>query len=194
MTGRKKSAQNRRRKKLISMIASLAVIAFVITAVRYPGVLPESAADMLGIPASQKAVGQAESARIVRVVDGDTVIVSLDGKDTRVRMIGVNTPESVHPDESKNTAAGYDASQFTKDYLPEGTEVWLEYDEDKTDQYGRTLAYVWLEKDFEKATFKDFKKYNYGAVLLQNTFCEAKYYAPNGKYRDWYEKLEKEYQ
>jgi micrococcal nuclease len=53
-------------------------------------------------------------------------------------MIGVNTPESVHPDESKNTEFGKIASDYTKSQL-EGEEVRLELDAQERDQYGRLL-------------------------------------------------------
>ena len=80
---------------------------------------------------------------VVRVVDGDTIIVNIDGEETKVRFIGVDTAESVHPDDSKNNENGKEASQWTSDLLT-GQQVYLEYDIDKTDDYGRTLAYVYL--------------------------------------------------
>ena len=80
---------------------------------------------------------------VVRVVDGDTIVVSNEGKETTVRFIGVNTAESVHPDETKNTEIGKESSEWTAELLSE-QQVYLEYDIDKTDDYGRTLAYVYL--------------------------------------------------
>ena len=80
---------------------------------------------------------------VVRVVDGDTIIVNIDGEETKVRFIGVNTAESVHPDETKNTEIGKESSEWTAELLS-GQQVYLEYDIDKTDDYGRTLAYVYL--------------------------------------------------
>lgn len=85
--------------------------------------------------------------RVVRVVDGDTVIILIDGKQTRVRFIGVDTPESVHPQKPVE-AFGKEASQFTKNLL-EGESVYLEYEPgvSKLDKYGRTLAYVYRVPD-----------------------------------------------
>lgn len=134
-----------------------------------------------------------ETATIVRVKDGDTVVCNVFGKEKTVRLIGVNTPESVSSDKSKNCEEGYVASDYTKSQLTKGMDVYLEYDEDNTDQYGRVLAYLWLSDQVDTASYEDFCKYNYGAILLQNTYCEAVYYAPNGKYRDWYEALDSEY-
>ena len=74
-----------------------------------------------------------------RVVDGDTLIVGGE----RVRLIGMDAPESVKPD-SPVECYGPEASAALKRLLPRRTQVLLEYDLDRLDQYGRTLAYVWL--------------------------------------------------
>lgn len=133
-------------------------------------------------------------AYVSHVRDGDTIVVNTEsGEELVVRLIGVNTPESVSSDESENCEEGEIASDFTKSYLSEGTTVYLEYDEEKTDVYGRTLAYVWMRDDVDTTDFNDFCEYNYGAILLQNTYCESVYYAPNGKYRAWYDQLDATY-
>ena len=130
---------------------------------------------------------------IVRVKDGDTVVVDNNGTEETVRMIGIDTPESVHPEAKKNSKDGVVASEYTKGVLIKGTSVYLEYDEEKTDKYGRTLAYIWLKKEVNTSNYEDFCKYNYGAILLQHTYCNAEYFKPNGKYREWYEKLDTEF-
>ena len=76
---------------------------------------------------------------VERVVDGDTIIVEGVG---RVRLIGVDTPETVHPNRPVEFY-GKEASAFTKRLLV-GKPVRLEYDRERTDRYGRTLAYVYL--------------------------------------------------
>lgn len=79
-----------------------------------------------------------------RVVDGDTIIVNdPDGNRLRVRLTGIDAPESVAEDESLNTEEGLQASRFLKDYLSGTGTVYLEYDVEQFDRYGRTLAYVW---------------------------------------------------
>ena len=131
---------------------------------------------------------------IVKVIDGDTVKVYLNGKKTTVRIIGINTPESVHPDESLNTEEGKIASDYVKKLLPVGTTVYIEYDLSNKDQYDRTLAYLWLDDNVNTGNYNDFCKYNVSAIIMQNTYCEAVYYRPNKKYYDWLLKLEEEYQ
>ncbi|MDP8227855.1 MAG: thermonuclease family protein [Candidatus Electryoneaceae bacterium] len=80
-----------------------------------------------------------------RIVDGDTVVLLIDGKKTKVRLIGVDTPETVHPRRPVEYY-GPEASQFMKDLLT-GRSVWLEYETKRTDRYGRTLAYLYLVPD-----------------------------------------------
>ena len=135
-----------------------------------------------------------EKATVDRVVDGDTIIANINGEKTRIRMIGINTPESVSNDASKNCKEGVVASDYTKAMLIKDMTIYLEYDKSRTDIYGRTLAYIWLTDNCDTTNYNDFCKYNYGAILLKNTYCESVYYAPNGKYKEWYDKLEKEYQ
>jgi micrococcal nuclease len=77
---------------------------------------------------------------VVRVVDGDTLI--LDGNE-RVRLIGVDTPESVDPRRPVQYF-GKEAAAFTR-RMAEGRRVRLDYDWERQDRYGRTLAYVYLE-------------------------------------------------
>jgi len=77
---------------------------------------------------------------VVRVVDGDTLV--LDGNE-RVRLIGVDTPETVDPRRPVQYF-GKEASAFTR-RLAEGKRARLAYDRERTDRYGRTLAYVYLE-------------------------------------------------
>jgi micrococcal nuclease len=78
--------------------------------------------------------------RIARVVDGDTL--QLAKSKERVRLIGANTPETVKQNWPVEPW-GPEASQFTKEFVA-GGEVRLEYDVERQDRYGRTLAYVWV--------------------------------------------------
>ena len=94
-------------------------------------------------------------ATVTYVIDGDTVVCSIEGQEITVRLIGIDAPESVNHDESKNTEEGRLASEYTKGMLT-GKKVYLEYDEEKKDQYDRTLAYVWLEGElFNKRILED---------------------------------------
>jgi micrococcal nuclease len=83
---------------------------------------------------------------VQRVVDGDTIVVSIAGRDERVRLIGVDTPESVDP-RSPVQCYGKEASAFTTQLLPPGTVVRLERDVEARDRFDRLLAYVYRVSD-----------------------------------------------
>lgn len=83
------------------------------------------------------------SARAVRAVDGDTIIVHIDGREERLRYIGIDTPESVDPD-SPVECYGPEASSANS-RLVEGRTVYLERDVSDRDQYGRLLRYVYVD-------------------------------------------------
>jgi micrococcal nuclease len=83
-------------------------------------------------------------ASVVSVVDGDTLDLLVGGRQERVRLIGVDTPETVHPSRPVE-CYGPEASSFTKQL--QGKQVWLTYGEDCYDKYGRLLAYLWLNMD-----------------------------------------------
>jgi micrococcal nuclease len=82
----------------------------------------------------------------VRVVDGDTVVVDVAGAETPVRLIGIDTPETVDPRRPVG-CYGPAASARTKQLLPHGTAVRLERDAELRDRYGRLLAYVHRSAD-----------------------------------------------
>jgi len=83
-------------------------------------------------------------ATVSRNVDGDTITVSLDGWSETIRMIGVDTPETVHPSKPVE-AFGKEASDFTKAMCPVGSTVYLTYDWNPRDKYNRLLAYIWYK-------------------------------------------------
>lgn len=78
---------------------------------------------------------------VVSVVDGDTIDVILRNKKTRIRLLGVDTPETVHP-RKEVEKFGKEASEFTKKTLT-GKTVWMTFDHELLDHYRRTLSYVW---------------------------------------------------
>jgi micrococcal nuclease len=81
--------------------------------------------------------------KVVRVVDGDTIVIRHNGgKFEKVRLLCVNTPESVHPDEKQNIPMGKVASDYAKKKLT-GEYVDLEFEMDRIrGNHGRLLAYV----------------------------------------------------
>jgi len=111
---------------------------------------------------------------VIRVVDGDTIELE-DG--TKVRYIGVNTPETVDPNSSVE-CYGKEASIENK-RLVEGKKVRLEKDVSDTDKYGRLLRYVWVEDVF----VNDY--------LVKEGYANVSTYPPDIKYQDTFLKSEK---
>jgi len=96
---------------------------------------------------SPRPTERAESGvyRVERVVDGDTILVRDGDVLTTVRLIGVDTPETVHPRKPVERF-GKEAAAFTKRTL-ENESVRLEFDNERFDRYGRLLAYVYRASD-----------------------------------------------
>jgi micrococcal nuclease len=86
-----------------------------------------------------------DGARVVRVVDGDTIRVSVGGRERSVRLLGIDTPETHRPGTPVE-CGGVEATAHLESLLPPGTQVTLEPDpgQDRVDRYGRLLAYVRL--------------------------------------------------
>lgn len=82
-----------------------------------------------------------EQAIVTKVVDGDTVDATIAGVKTRIRLLGIDTPETVHPQKPLEKF-WKEASDFTRITL-EWKTVWLTYDHEPIDHYGRRLAYIW---------------------------------------------------
>jgi len=81
-------------------------------------------------------------AEVIEVVDGDTIILSLSGSTTTVRLLGIDAPESVHP-QLPVQCFGPEASTALGELLPGGTQVRVERDVNFRDHFGRALLYVY---------------------------------------------------
>ena len=101
----------------------------------------------VGILAGCAGTGARDTTVVTGVVDGDTIDVSIGGRDERVRLLGVDTPEVHVAEGAAPECFGPEASSFTADLLPEGTEVRLERDVVGRDHFGRLLAYVYTVDD-----------------------------------------------
>jgi micrococcal nuclease len=91
---------------------------------------------------SRSTLGRAQ---VLRVVDGDTIRVRLDGRTERVRYIGIDTPESVKPGTAVQCFAK--RASAANAALVAGRSVRLVADVEERDRYGRLLAYVYREPD-----------------------------------------------
>lgn len=120
-----------------------------------------------------------ESVKIDRVVDGDTIDVELsNGHIATVRLLLIDTPESVHP-EKEEQPFGKESSDFAKKRLKKGQTVTLEIGNPKRDKYERLLAYIWLDE------------VNFNQLMIEEGFARIAYiYEPNTKYLEEFKKAE----
>ncbi|WP_051276307.1 thermonuclease family protein [Desulfovirgula thermocuniculi] len=123
------------------------------------------------------------SAKVIKVVDGDTINVNIDGKDETVRLIGVDTPETHHPSQPVEPY-GPEAENFTRSQL-DGKTVYLEKDVQERDKYGRLLAYVWVDKPTEISD-QEIRAKMFNARLLLDGYAQLYTVSPNVKYVDYF--------
>ena len=130
-----------------------------------------------------------QEASLVRVVDGDTLVVEIEGTDYKVRLIGVNTPESVAPEsyQVENTEEGVLASDYVKTLLENTTTVYLEKDVSETDKYDRLLRYVWLEIPEDSENINEISTKMLNGILLLDKVAEVATYEPDVKYVEQFE-------
>jgi micrococcal nuclease len=115
----------------------------------------------------------AVTARVVNIVDGDTIDVEIEGKTYRVRYIGMDTPERGRPFFSEATEANRQ--------LVEGKTVIVEKDVSDTDRYGRLLLYVYLQD----GTFVN-------AELVRLGYAQVATYPPDVKHQELFVQLQQE--
>lgn len=115
---------------------------------------------------------------VTKILDGDTIEVFLDGKETRIRLTGVDTPELY--DENRNICAnGKIAKDILSEILSDKT-VYLEFDESRKDKYNRILSYVFLED----GTLVNL-------LLLQKGIAKTMICKPNIQYQIMFENAER---
>lgn len=101
---------------------------------------------VLSAVAEKTSVPFAAEPTVVTVIDGDTIDVRIGYERHRIRLLGIDTPETKDPRKAVQ-CFGPEASAFTKSLLPKGTIVGLEYDLEQRDAFNRLLAYVWRSAD-----------------------------------------------
>ena len=124
---------------------------------------------LCGCPGESDASGGApDRARVEFVIDGDTVDVVIAGKEERVRLIGIDTPESV----SRTVPVqcyGKEASDALTGLLPPGTELRIERDAEARDRFGRLLLYLYRADD----------ELFVNRWLLEQGFADTLFFEPN---------------
>lgn len=139
-----------------------------------PGPATEQLAKELGL----------ELVTVSRVIDGDTIELA-DGR--KVRLIGVNTPEST----TRMEPFGKEASDYTKSKL-EGKQVYLQRDVSETDRYGRYLRLVWLDVPNDLDSESEIRAKMFNADLVINGYAEPSTYPPDVRYAEYFRKFARE--
>ena len=119
---------------------------------------------------------RSETATVVRVIDGDTIEVDLDGWRYTVRYIGINTPETNRPSRGVEFY-GPEASARNRE-LVEGKTVRMEFDVSSTDRFDRLLGYVYVDDEMVNAT------------LISEGFAVASTFPPDTKFADRFENIQ----
>lgn len=136
-------------------------------------------------------------AKVISITDGDTLKVLINGKVEKVRLIGIDTPESrinrrakwqsrdLNKNVSEIVKMGKKAKRFVQSLVRKGDTIYLELDVQSRDRYGRILAYVWL---------KNGKMLN--KEIICNGYAVPLTIAPNvkysGEFRECYQKARSE--
>jgi micrococcal nuclease len=161
-------------------IVLVLAIAFVVAGcdIEDPAATPGS-----GMAVSTVAAGTLQRATVRRVVDGDTIVVVIDGREERLRYIGIDTPETVRP----NTAVecfGREASEANK-RLVEGRTVYLERDVSDRDRFGRLLRYVYVDDPSGERLFVNLE-------LVSRGYAQAVTFPPDVRHADTFRAAERE--
>lgn len=125
-----------------------------------------------GTTSDAPTVSPAGVATIEWVIDGDTVDLMIAGEQERVRLIGIDTPESVSRD-TPIQCFGAEASMALKGLLPVGSEVRIERDAEPRDRFGRLLLYLYRAED----------DLFVNQWLVANGFADTLFFEPNTTYR-----------
>lgn len=150
-----------------------AVLAALLAVLALAGCGPAPPAGEIGGSVAEDDTG---NATLERIVDGDTIIVDVGGTRERVRLLGIDTPESVAENRPVE-CYGPDASAYLTALLEPGAELQLIRDIEPRDQYDRLLAYV---VRIEDELFVNLD-------LVEKGYADALSYAPNLAYADAFE-------
>lgn len=122
------------------------------------------------LPPVTAGSGERVPVMVLEITDGDTIRVDLNGVETPIRLIGVDTPEKDGP-YTDEECYGEQASRYTTGALAE-RRVELEFDVERTDRFDRTLAYIWLDGEL------------FNERILRQGYALLSTFPPNVRYVD----------
>ena len=153
-------------------------------------------------PESIKTVNSSDSDKkiveLIKCVDGDTATFSIDGKIKKVRFLGIDTPESVHPYKEVEEY-GKGASEYTCDLLTNAKTIEISYEDNmsKKDKYGRLLVWVFADNELVQERLVSIGyakvKYIYANYTYLKKLYKAEKEAKKKKIGIWYDYEESAY-
>ena len=152
---------------ILVVLAIAAVLVGVVALTAGPDVAPRTSASA---DAGSAARAYDETGIVVRVVDGDTIVVEIGTRRERVRYIGLDAPELANAEDGTPAECGGDAARDANEVLVDGAEVGLERDVSDRDRFGRLLRHVWLLDGDDRLV---------GARLVADGAVEARSYPPD---------------
>lgn len=162
-----------RPERLVGMLLVLAIAAVVALGVAFatrPPAADPSASASGDVEPGTGPSGATEMAELVRVVDGDTIVVRIDEREERVRYIGIDAPELASPDRGLAAACGGEEAAAANARLLTDTTIVLERDVSDRDRFGRLLRHAWIEGDAWRLI---------GRELVAAGLVEARSYPPD---------------
>lgn len=164
--------------KRLGLLIMLGLVSFLAIQFDVPNIIKDNYSSVEDI-FKKEVVLEERQAEIVRVIDGDTVVVKTDkGEEERIRLLLIDTPESVHPTEPEQLF-GKESSDYAKEVLREGDIVKLELGNPERDHYERLLAYIWIDD------------INFNQLMIEKGYARVGYvYEPNTKYLKEFEEAE----
>lgn len=176
---------SRKQKRILQLISLIITVILIYGSSRFPQLntyLPSptpspQAGTVAGTIQEASPSATSTMALVTKVIDGDTLEVSVSGQLKKLRLIGIDTPETVDPRRPVE-CFGKEASAKTKELLG-GKEVILEKDVSETDRYGRLLRYVYLDGVFVNE------------ALVAEGYAEASAYPPDIAHQNQLEAAEK---
>ena len=159
-----------RPERLIAVLGVLALTAIIVVAVAL--LVPEGGSS--GGPSAAPPPGELEVGRVVRVVDGDTVVVTIGDRQERVRYVGVDAPELANADTGAPAECGAAEATEANRLLVLGVEMELERDVSDRDRFGRLLRHAWIGIDDDRVLVTE--------RLVVDGAIEARSYPPDTRH------------
>jgi len=136
-------------RRLLPLLPCLLLVACPTSAVDDDDTAPIDDVDAASYDPSELASGADPASpprwgEVMRVIDGDTFELVIGGFAERVRVLSINTPEMNHGDPWGPACWAEEATDRAEELLPDGQVVWLTFDGQYTDDFGRLLAYVFV--------------------------------------------------